>query len=254
MELLKVGETKNSITSKQISDAFWQNIERYINNICDNLNYWYKEKRQIILSEKEVKTICCLLTEDDYLNLNLTTEVINILSLYYKKEEENKEKLKDSLLELNELFNSNINGMKKIERIKKIDCYYSSFSFISHSICESIAKEYLAIQKEEKKWIPESEYQKELERNFNKYFPDYILLKNRKISSWICDILAKDMDGRDIIIELKIKSFNAKRQLLAYGSDFNNPILINISELPVKQSVQHNSIKYLTYKDIWLIF
>lgn len=52
------------------------------------------------------------------------------------------------------------------------------------------------------------------------------------------DILAKDSDGRDVIVELKKGAKDGYRQLRAYGFFYENPRLINVSEEPVKSPKQ----------------
>lgn len=49
------------------------------------------------------------------------------------------------------------------------------------------------------------------------------------------DILAKDNDGRDVLVELKKGAKDGYRQLRAYGFFYENPRLINVSEEPVKR-------------------
>jgi RecB family endonuclease NucS len=70
-------------------------------------------------------------------------------------------------------------------------------------------------------------------QNFNKIFPDYKFIKREEPVEPIgrIDILANDnITKRPVIIELKVKKKNPNTQLLAYGENFNNPILIGITE------------------------
>lgn len=63
------------------------------------------------------------------------------------------------------------------------------------------------------------------------------------------DILAKCKDtGRDAIIELKLGSKSAHKQLRSYSYGFDNPILINVSEEEVR--VKREGIIYTTFKEI----
>lgn len=87
-------------------------------------------------------------------------------------------------------------------------------------------------------------------KNFSKIFPNYQYLgqevKVKNIGR--IDILAKDnLSNKDVIIELKLKNKNPNIQLLAYSKEYNNPILIGITEEKVKEIA---GIKYLLFKNI----
>ena len=60
------------------------------------------------------------------------------------------------------------------------------------------------------------------------------------------DILAKDNDDRDVIVELKKGAKDGYRQLRAYGFFYNNPRLINVSEELVTRPKK--GIEYRTFK------
>jgi len=98
----------------------------------------------------------------------------------------------------------------------------------------------------------EEEYKKEIISNFNKFFPNYTYTSSEVVVPGVgrIDILAYcSKANQPVIIELKIKSRNPSQQLIAYGSKFENPILIGITETEIIGPVC-DGIRYLTYKDI----
>lgn len=87
--------------------------------------------------------------------------------------------------------------------------------------------------------------------NFNKIFPNYIFIKDEYIVKNIgkIDILAKDkISGRDVIIEVKKDKENPNKQLLAYSKEFDNPILIGITNMDSKYYLKN--IRYIKVSDI----
>lgn len=101
--------------------------------------------------------------------------------------------------------------------------------------------------------LKESDMQKDIINHFNDYFPNYTLIQNEYTLPSIgrIDILAKDnVSDRDVIIELKIGHRNPTQQLISYGSQFDNPILIGITEEPISDKMRHSGITYLVYKDL----
>lgn len=98
----------------------------------------------------------------------------------------------------------------------------------------------------------EAKYHQAIVSNFKDYFQEYTLAGSEVTTddgADRIDILAKcDKTGRDVIIELKIGGKSAHKQLRSYAFEFENPILINVSEDDVKN--KRDGITYLTYKDI----
>lgn len=105
---------------------------------------------------------------------------------------------------------------------------------------------------ERKFYKSESNYHKTIVNNFNNYFQDYTLIGNEVLTddgADRIDILAKcNNTGRDVIIELKVGNRSAHKQLRSYAYEFENPILINLSEEDVKN--KRDGITYLTYKEL----
>lgn len=105
------------------------------------------------------------------------------------------------------------------------------------------------------KEISEKEYHKYILDNFNQIFPNYILQESEFKIEGVgrIDILAKDKStNREVIIELKTKKQNPSKQLLAYSKDFENPILIGITEKEINIKSRIDGILYFTYKELGL--
>lgn len=101
--------------------------------------------------------------------------------------------------------------------------------------------------------ISEKEYHKYILDNFNQIFPNYILQESEFKIEGVgrIDILAKDKStNREFIIELKTKKQNPSKQLLAYSKDFENPILIGITEKEINIKSRIDGILYFTYKEL----
>ena len=93
----------------------------------------------------------------------------------------------------------------------------------------------------------EAQMKKEILNNFNKIFPRYKFIETEKIVSGIgrIDIYA-EKESQPVIIELKIDRKNPNQQLIAYSSEFKNPILIGITELPLDEKQKIAGIEYLS--------
>lgn len=101
--------------------------------------------------------------------------------------------------------------------------------------------------------ISEKEYHKYILDNFNQIFPNYTLQESEFKIEGVgrIDILAKDKNTkREVIIELKTKKQNPSKQLLAYSKDFENPILIGITEKEINIKSRIDGILYFTYKEL----
>ena len=121
-------------------------------------------------------------------------------------------------------------------------------------LCDSITTEmFLPCKQEISPVIREKALQNELLNNFNSAFPDYELIGAEVPVKGIgrIDILAEDKQTkRPIIIELKIKSKNPNKQLLAYASRYENPIIVGITEDDLPEGVKHEDVIYHTFKTL----
>lgn len=87
--------------------------------------------------------------------------------------------------------------------------------------------------------------------NFNSIFPDYKFVECEKEVYGIgrIDIYAT-YGKQDVIIELKVKNKNPNIQLIAYGSKFQNPILIGITEQELKHEQKIPGISYFALSEL----
>lgn len=94
----------------------------------------------------------------------------------------------------------------------------------------------------------EKQMQQEIIDNFSKLFPQYTFIKKEyRVPSGRIDILAKDKNNDDVIIELKLNKKNPNRQLLDYENYFNNPTLIGITQEKLSDKIKKTNIIYYTY-------
>ena len=99
----------------------------------------------------------------------------------------------------------------------------------------------------------ESKYKAQVINKFDLLFPQYHFIGSEVNVPGIgkIDILAKDkISGRDVIIELKVKGKSPNSQLISYGSAFENPILVGITEEPINKNRRLNGIHYYTYSGL----
>lgn len=100
----------------------------------------------------------------------------------------------------------------------------------------------------------EKEYLNEIVLKFDTIFPDFKLVGTEVVVPGIgrIDMLCKHRhNNKDVIIELKMSGKNPNTQLVAYGSAYENPILIGITEKPISEQQAIDSIIYLTLEDIY---
>ena len=84
-------------------------------------------------------------------------------------------------------------------------------------------------------------YHRKIVLNFEKIFPEYKYVQSeyKMKDGDIADILAKDIKTkRPVIIEIKIGSRSAHRQLRSYAYNFDSPILVNVCYENPKKQVQ----------------
>lgn len=101
----------------------------------------------------------------------------------------------------------------------------------------------------------EKQLQQRIIKSFDSVFPDFVYVADEVPVPNIgrIDILAKDkVSNRDVIIELKVDDKNPTRQLLAYATAYENPILVGVSTRKFLFEGQHNQVRYYTYEDLGL--
>lgn len=164
----------------------------------------YKGQKYYIYTfgHKEFLLLCFRLRSEKSFVMNIATVLSNI-------------ELENTVMKLNQ------ENTKKQVDIKELS-FYKRIWDLHAGIMGS--KEYSAL---------EAEYQKDIVKNFQKIFPKYTLVGEQvKLPDGdIVDILAKEkQSGRDVIIEIKLDGKSAHKQLRSYGCNFQNPILINLSQ------------------------
>lgn len=107
-----------------------------------------------------------------------------------------------------------------------------------------------------KRRYTEKELQGILIQRFSAIFPAYELLSAEVPVKGIgrIDVLARDLkSNRYVVIELKVKNKNPTSQLLAYASNYNNPILIGITEEKLTADQRSPSVEYYTFKELGVV-
>lgn len=97
----------------------------------------------------------------------------------------------------------------------------------------------------------ETSVKEKIVENFQKVFPHFRFVKEEYTVENIgrIDIFAKDVEsGRPVIIELKMGARSPNQQLFAYGREFKNPILVGVTQYPVKY--KSPEIQYYTYSEL----
>lgn len=153
----------------------------------------------------------------------------------------------------------NANSRSDIRMLKKeISKFCPKFSVeaITYLLDSITTEACIPMNNQTERNFTEKEYQEMIVRDFKKIFPDYLFLGREVAVDEVgrIDILAQDKaTQRDVIIELKVRNHNPNTQLLAYGSKFDNPILIGITEYPIDEKRKMSNATYYTYKDIGIL-
>jgi len=140
---------------------------------------------------------------------------------------------KKSLLEIMDMIEKLSNSISK-------DTSYALLCLAAHSL----------VAKSEKS-NREELYKIKIIDNFDLIFPyyQYIGTEVKTKAGGFIDILAIDKSSKKhVIMELKLGAKNCARQLYGYAVDFEDPVLISITELDVKN--KQNDIIYLTTNEL----
>lgn len=121
-------------------------------------------------------------------------------------------------------------------------------------LCDCISCEkVLPFNFESQRTFDEKTFQKKIIGSFDSIFPDFTYVGNEVPVPNVgrIDILAKEKaSGRDVIIELKVDDKNPTRQLLAYATAYNDPILVGVSTKKFLFKESDNRIRYYTYEEL----
>ena len=121
-------------------------------------------------------------------------------------------------------------AIRKMKLFEKTDCI-SGFIFLDTIVSKDYIEFIVNCCRNDVE--TEKNYEKRVIENFENLFPNYIFVKNQVFikNLGVLDILAEEKETkRPVIIELKRDSTNPKRQLLAYATDFENPILVSLTK------------------------
>lgn len=169
---------------------------------------------------------------NDFNNVN----IIDIIKIFNE--------FKIGEVEINYFFIKVIDYLKKTNKYNKDILIFLSYSLLCFvHIDKKSDKKYF--EKNER----ECEYEKRVINNFSTIFPNFNYIKNQLIleGNEKIDIFAEEkITKRPVIIELKINNKNPKRQLMLYGSYFENPILISLTKEECKN--KHKDIIYIVYE------
>lgn len=138
-----------------------------------------------------------------------------------------------------------IESMRLLYNFDLTACIYLKDSIISERV--------MRIQGSSNGDLKESEMSDYIVENFNKIFPNYKFIKREEPIEPIgrIDILANDnITKRTVVIELKVKKKNPNTQLLAYGKNYKNPILIGITEDELDKKKKLSNITYMNFHQI----
>lgn len=139
------------------------------------------------------------------------------------------------------------------ELLKIMDNYYTNYNPMAIAYLKDCIQTELVLPCKFKGTINylEKKMQTEIVNNFNSLFPDYIFVCTEKKVDGIGRIDIYALCGeRPVIIELKACHKNPNGQLLAYATKFEEPILIGITQEPIKQENKVPGIKYLIFDEL----
>lgn len=149
-------------------------------------------------------------------------------------------------------------ALSKLE-LKTLRSVLKSFIFKFNSVAityliDAIDAEItLPCKQEMPREFKEKQLQNSLLDNFCYAFPDYELVGAEIPVAGVgrIDVLAKDKESkRPVIIELKTGSRNPNKQLLAYATKYDNPILVGITENNLSSANIHKGIFYFTFSEL----
>lgn len=201
-----------------------------------------KDKFELIINEKNDEIVR---DEDDFIILcqDLYDETLGFLGFFNKLTDIYydyfKYEYKESFLDVFD------------DKILKIRYGSSTMTYFKILYSVMIKHDFKYEESKDKKHKSEYCINKFVKDNFNRIFPNYTFIKEEYIVKNIgkIDILAKDrVNGRDVIIEIKRDKENPNKQLLAYSKEFDNPILIGITNMDSKYYL--TNINYIKVSDI----
>lgn len=142
--------------------------------------------------------------------------------------------------------------MRELKQFRKLlekeEFGYSSSAIVY--LCDCVDSEICVSAKQPIK-LEEFRLKKEIIKNFDKLFPKIKIIQEEFVVQGIgrIDILGEEKDTkRPVIFELKIGARSPNQQLFAYAQRFDDPILVGITEEPIRFKAPE--IQYYTYKSL----
>jgi hypothetical protein len=161
---------------------------------------------------------------------------------------------KDFFINVSEIKTDLMRDDLKILR-EVVDAFDSRFgaAAIVYLVDSITAEMVLPCKNEVLRNLKEKQLQNMILANFKEVFPQYNLVGSEVLVEGIgrIDILAEEKSTKkSVIFELKTGSGNPNKQLIAYSSQFGDPILIGITEIPLNDNMKLNNIAYLVFDEI----
>lgn len=187
---------------------------------------------------------------NEIITVNIDTQTVSARELHKKLNKHND--FKDFFIEVSEMkVSMDMEELKLLRMVvKTFSCKFGSEAvvYLADSIDAEMA---LPVKSLDVRKASEEKMKEEILNNFNSIFPDYKFIGCEKQVDGIGRIDIYALCGeRSVIIELKTGSKNPNTQLIAYGSKFENPILIGITEKEIDKERKINGISYFTLSEL----
>lgn len=187
---------------------------------------------------------------NELISVNFDTQTVSARELYERLSKLND--FKDFFLDVSKMkISMEFEELKILQKVVKSFDYKFGVDAVIY-LSDSISTEMvLPFNSLEARKASEKEMKYQIVNNFNSIFPDYTFVCCEKQVGGIgrIDIYALYKD-RSVIIELKTGNKNPNAQLLAYGSKFENPILIGITEQDISDERKVEGITYFTFPEL----
>ena len=187
---------------------------------------------------------------NELISVNFDTQTVSARELYERLSKLND--FKDFFLDVSKMkISMEFEELKILQKVVKSFDYKFGVDAVIY-LSDSISTEMvLPFNSLEARKASEKEMKDQIVNNFNSIFPDYTFVCCEKQVGGIgrIDIYALYKD-RSVIIELKTGNKNPNTQLLAYGSKFENPILIGITEQDISDERKVEGITYFTFPEL----
>ena len=174
---------------------------------------------------------------------------MTIRSLYDKLSAFND--FKDFFIEVSKMkLSMDVKELKLLRTVVDVFSYKFGTEAIVY-LTDSIDFEIVFSKHTSERKLNEEKMKEEVISNFNLIFPYYKFISCEKQVDGVGKIDIYALYGeRSVIIELKTGNKNPNTQLIAYGSQFENPILIGITEKEINSKKKIDGIFYFTMSEL----